>query len=267
MKRLVSILSFVLLLGAVSLPARASSITYQVIVDTSSANGDYGYIDLQFDEGSDIPVLPVTGTIFGFISDAALNPSDTNNGAINAQGALPGTVTVGDTFTSDYFEGLTFGNSIMFDVTLDGPGVSLDGGLTAGSGWTFLLAFYESDASTPLFASGPAAEIDIDATGTVSASALADNTTLEPVPEPAPLWLSAGAGLLAFAFYAFNKAMHRTAFCASIRNSRPPAVHSRTRDPSVVQERRLHDRPGRIRILVAAGEDVMAPRYAQCGQP
>jgi hypothetical protein len=208
MKSLVSLLIFVLLLGAVGVSARAGTVTYQVIVDTSSANGDRGYIDLLLNEGPNPPVLDVTGTIFGFTSDAVLDPSSTQ--PIDSSGALPGAVTVGNTFTSDYFEGLTFGSSIMFDITLDGPGVSLDGGLTgANSGSTFWLTFYENDGVTPLFASGSSAEIDIDATGTVSASALAENTTLqEVVPEPSTLWLSGFAGLLAFAF----RRMRRTAW-------------------------------------------------------
>ncbi|MGA2153698.1 MAG: NF038129 family PEP-CTERM protein [Bryobacteraceae bacterium] len=200
MKRLVSTLGFALLLGAVSLPARAGSVTYDVFVDTSSANGEYGYIDLQLDQGTFGTALPVTATIDGFAGDATLNSSDANNDEIGATGTLPGTVTIVGALATDYFEGLTFGNSIAFAVTLAGDGVSLGGGLSADSGSTFSLSFYESDAATPLFASGPAAEIDVDATGTVSAESLADNVTLQPTPEPATLWLTAGIGGLAFAF-------------------------------------------------------------------
>lgn len=204
MKSIISLLIFVLLLGAAGVPARADTIGYEVIVNTSSVYGGYGYIELQLNEGTNLPVLPVTATITEFVGDFVLNPSDTNNDEYNASGSLPGTVTMTDTAPtapSDYFEGLTFGNTLVFDVALDGPGVNLEGDLTGeGSGSTFVLTFYESDGSTPLFATGSSAEIAVDATGTVSASALADNTTLDIVPEPSTLWLGAGAGLLAFAF-------------------------------------------------------------------
>jgi hypothetical protein len=198
MKTFVSLPIFVLLLGAVGVSARADTIGYDVIVDTSSVFGDYGYIDLQLLLIPNNIVLPLTATVSGFTGDATLNSSDPSNDEINASGSLPDPVTLTDTTSTDYFEGLTFGNSIVFDVTLDGPGVSLDGGLTADSGSTFSLTFYESDGVTPLFASGSSAEIDVAPDGTVTAESDAGN--VQVVPEPSTLPLIAGAGLLAFAF-------------------------------------------------------------------
>jgi hypothetical protein len=177
--------------------ARADTIGYDVIVDTSSVDNDYGYIELQLNQGSNEPLLPmVTATITDFTGDFTLNSSDSNNDEINGSGSLPGTVTISDP-ASDYFEGLTFGNTLMFNVTLDGPGVSLEGDLNAGSGSIFSLTFYDAD-QTPIFATDTAALITVAYNGTVTAESDAGN--VEVVPEPSTLWLSAGAGLLAFAF-------------------------------------------------------------------
>lgn len=212
MKSFVSLLIFALLLGAVGVSARADTIGYGVIVDTSSVYGEYGYIELQLSEDFAGSALPVTATITDFTGDFALNPSDTNNDEINASGLLPDTVTMTDTTPSDYFEGLTFGNTLVFNLTLGGPGVSLEGDLTASAGSAFFLSFDGSDAGTPLFSTGPAAEIVIDKTGTVTAESDAGN--VEVVPEASTLWLSAGAGLLAFAV---RRLRRNAAFSSSLR--------------------------------------------------
>jgi hypothetical protein len=206
MKSFVSLLSFVLLLGAVGVSARADTIGYDVIVDTSSVYGDYGYIEFQLDEAITGTVQPVTATITDFAGDISLNSTDSNDDEINASGLLPDSVTITDTTFSDYFEGLTFGDTLAFHVTLDGPGVSLDGGLSDPAGSTFALIFYD-DEQSPLFATNASALIVVAGSGTVTA--VSDASNVQVVPEPSTPWLSAAAGLLAFAFVRMRRSAWR----------------------------------------------------------
>ena len=122
-----------LLLGFLCLSAQADTVTYQVTVNTSGQGGNYGYIDLQLNQGTLPPAQPVTATITNF-AGGTLNPVDVNNDSIGASGDLATTLTIPADVSTDYFEGLTFGNSISFDITLSGAGVNL-AGLAGGCIW------------------------------------------------------------------------------------------------------------------------------------
>ena len=114
-----------LLLGALCLSAQADTVTYQITVDTSSQNLNNGYIDLTLNQGS-LGALPVTASITGF-SGGILNPADGLNSSAGTTGDLATTLIIPADSSTDYFEGLTFGNSVSFDVTLSGAGVNLAG--------------------------------------------------------------------------------------------------------------------------------------------
>jgi hypothetical protein len=210
MKKIVSRTLFsALFLGSLCLSAQADSVNYWVTVDTSSQSGNYGYIDLELNQGT-FASLPVTASITDF-SGGALNPADPNNDAIGASGSLPGLLTIVADTSTDYFEGLTFGNSISFDVTLSGAGVSLAGLAGGTSGTTFVFGFYDDSASNPIFTNDPSGAtglIDIANDGTVSADALpgpsggASLATLTATPEPSTMSLFACAGL---AFLLFRR--------------------------------------------------------------
>ena len=196
-----------LVLGLLCLSAQADTVTYQVTVDTLSQNGNYGYIDLQLNQGT-LTSLPITASITGF-AGGTLNPADGTNFATGSYGSLPGTLTIPADISTDYFEGLTFGNSISFDITLSGTGVNLAGLAGGTSGSTFVIGFYDSD-SNPLFTSDPSGAtglIEIANDGTVGVDAfpgpsggqsLASFTPLdnppEVTPEPSTLSLFACAG-------------------------------------------------------------------------
>jgi len=177
-----------LLLSFVSLPAMADSVTYLAMINTSSQNGNYGYLDLELNAGS----LPGSGAVVATVSDftgAALNPSDPANDELGtATGSLPGALTLNNSGFNDYFEGMTFGSGITFDVTLSGSGVSLLGGAPFTSGTTFASVFCDATCSNNLFvsdtASGAAVLLNVEPDGSVSGSGPA---TL--VPEPGSLSL------------------------------------------------------------------------------
>jgi hypothetical protein len=202
-----------LALGVLSLPALADSVTYEVTVDTSSQNTNYGYIDLELNAGS-LGALPVTANVFDF-SGAVLNPADPNNDEIGSvTGSLPNTLSIVGSTSNDYFEGLTFGDSLTFDVTLSGAGVSLAGDAAGTSGTIFQLSFFDPTISFPLFSSDPSgatALIEVAADGAVTTDALPNeggvnsDASIVATPEPGTLSLFALGGLMALGAFASRK--------------------------------------------------------------
>jgi hypothetical protein len=166
-----------------SLPAAGDVITYQVFVDTSSQNGNYGYIDLELNATTLGAAGPVTASVFNF-SGGTLNPSDTNNDELGtASGSLPDLLNIDNSGFNDYFEGLTFGSQVTFDVTLSGSGVDLANNADNTADTEFQVFFFDSTTVNPLFTSDPttgAADlIDISPTGVPSTVG-----NVSAVPEP-----------------------------------------------------------------------------------
>ena len=195
MKHLLSIASAVLLACAV-IPAHADTVTYSVVVNTSSQTGNGGYVDFELNAGS-LGAQDITATVTGF-NGAVLNPGDPNNDAINTTGSLPGPLSFDNQAPNDYFEALTFGNQLSFLVTLSGDGVSAGGASTSNSGTIFQVSFLDLSQSSFLFSNDPnglAAAIDVAADGTLS-SAAQPGTTVAATPEPATWSLVGMAGVL-----------------------------------------------------------------------
>jgi hypothetical protein len=191
MKHLLSIASALLLACAV-VPAHADTVTYSVTVNTSSQAGNGGFIDLELNAGS-LGSQDITAIVNGF-TGAALGSSD----AIGTMGALPGPLSFDNQIGNDYFQALTFGNQLSFLVTLSGDGVSASGASTSNSGTIFQVLFADASGNNPLFDNDPnglAAEIDVDADGTLS-SASDPNVSVAATPEPATLSLVGMGGVL-----------------------------------------------------------------------
>jgi hypothetical protein len=171
----------VLLLSALSFPALADSVTYQFMVDTSTQNANYGYIDLQLNPGTITPIGQVNATIFDF-TGATLDASSIALTG-NASGSLVSVANLNNgTSYNDYFEGLTFGSLITLDVELSGTGVSTLGGLNNASGTAMAVSFYDSVGDS-LFVTdsgtGTAGQINVGADGRLETT-----STFSPVPEP-----------------------------------------------------------------------------------
>lgn len=189
--------SFAALLICALLPRPATaSVTYLVTANTSSISGQGGYLDLQFEAGPS-PTNLATASLASFAGNGALRGSAALTGDVTGQ--LPGALTFDNqTVFNDYFQGITFGTTESFDVTLNGP-TPVGGGESA-----FYVSFYASDQSTALLTvstGGDAGQIVINPNGTTTPSTYAASVNaasaltiilvqpLNTVPEPSELGL------------------------------------------------------------------------------
>jgi len=182
--------------------AFADEIEYAITVDTSSQLANMGWIEFQFN-GSPSGSQPADAEISNFATDGTIIPPPQLTG--DASGALPGTVSMDNgTNFDDYFEALTFGNTVTFDLTLSGPAI----GATANGegGGTFTLDFLDSTQSNYLFTADPINDVpvftvDVNPDGSVTPTAYGSVDTAEApgsvvsfsqVPEPSMALLLAG---------------------------------------------------------------------------
>ena len=175
--------------------AQADPISYLVTVNTASINTQYGYIDFLLNPGGQ-NTEALTAVITNFTPAAALNPADPNNfvGG-NVTGSLPGPLTITNTNAdNEYLEGLTFGNTITFDLSLDGPALTSPNGNPTANGTTFAISLYDSTSFNYLLPpTGPAGTLIVDYLGNVETnSAVVGNTPIVtftpqgPVVTPEP---------------------------------------------------------------------------------
>ena len=184
----------VMLLSVLSL-ARAD-VTFQFSVNTSSISGTAGSLDFQFNPGplvsqaASLEILNVTTN--GAFAGAPVLTGDVSGGS------LPMPVTF-DNLTpfNDYFQGFTFGSSLVFDIRLFGPAVNTPDG-TSSSGSTFAFSMFSDAAGTiptltTNIAAGFAFTIDVNLDGTTTVTNYSAQTTVLPVisgvPEPSSLAL------------------------------------------------------------------------------
>lgn len=195
------------LCGLTAPAALAGEIQYAISVDTSSQILNYGYIELQFNPSS-MSTQAADAMVEDFATDGILNPSDPNNDEDgDVSGTLPGIVSF-DNLTSynDYFEGITLGDTISFDLFLSGPAIDSSNG---DGGGTFTLDFVNSGITGFLFTSDPTNDVPVftvninpdgSTTGatypTVSNGTPVVTAFPEEVPEPSVTVLLAG-GLVA----------------------------------------------------------------------
>src|ERR1035441_2524168 len=115
----------------------ADTITYGVTVNTSSISGTAGSLDFQFNPG---PLVTQAASlqILSFASNGSLAGSPSLTGDVTG-GPMPATLAFDNgTGFNDYFEGLTFGSILSFNVSLFGPALSApDGASTSGSVFAF----------------------------------------------------------------------------------------------------------------------------------
>jgi hypothetical protein len=174
------------LLTASAAAASAAPISYTLTFSGLMA-GNAGTIDLFYVPGEPSPP-PATATITSFDVDNGSLGAATSTG--NVTGTLPGTVTFGNSATSNVSQALTFGNTLSFDLTLDGDALStfivqfsvdpIDSNPAPAFG--ALMMAFDSTGLTGYFVSpGPSGE-------PAPAFTIAP-ATLTAVPEPATLVL------------------------------------------------------------------------------
>lgn len=200
MKNRLALVLTLLAAGAWATTAHADAVIYSIHVNTSSLAGNYGYIDMELNQGT-FSSPAVSATVADFTTDGTLNPADPSNYASpTVTGSLPGTLSIVADTSTDYFAGLTFGDYLNLNVTLAGPGVSLAGTAGGTSGTLFQLSFFDSTGSIPLLSGDPSGinvQVSIDQNGIPTPSSLDPSSTISLVPEPASLSLLAlGASAL-----------------------------------------------------------------------
>lgn len=199
MRRILSLATF----AAAFVTAASGAVIYDVDISTATIKGTSGGLDFTFTGGIPDP-QSATLTISGFTSDGTLGAATSNN----TTGTLPGTVSLGNLFSppSDYFTTFSFGTTIHFTITFNGPAVTSPDHASGDSTFAFsLLDSGDQPVLTHLagnpggFAftavldnAGSAAIANQMTTGTVHASAPPAS-----IPEPEP-WAMAliGAGLM-----------------------------------------------------------------------
>jgi hypothetical protein len=187
--------------------ASAAPITYAVTVDTSSISGTAGSLDFNFNPG---PLLSQAASlqILNFMSNGKLGagpcPSCGPCLTSDVSGTIPGMLTFDNgTGFNDYFEGLTFGSTLAFTVSLYGPAlISPDGVSTSGSKFAFSM-FSDATGIIPALTTdvteGFAFTVDVNLDATTRFADFSSQTKVIPVgansiPEPCSVVLL-GAGL------------------------------------------------------------------------
>jgi hypothetical protein len=201
--RLKNSLCFAAILAGGVLPSQlAASVTYLVTANTSGISGQSGYLDLQLEPGPAATNL-ATATVTHFSGTGTSSGAGTLTGDVTGQ--LPATLSFDNkTVFNDYFQGMTFGSTESFEVTLNGPAPA------GGAESAFNISFYASDQSTSLLTISPdgeAGQITINPDGSTTPSTYAATVNgasaltislvqpLNTVPEPS-----------GFAFLAFGAA-------------------------------------------------------------
>jgi hypothetical protein len=170
--------------------AAQADVVYQFAVNTSSISGTVGSFDLQFNPG---PLVSQAASlqILDFVSSGTFAGAPTLSGDVSG-GPLPATLTFGNSAAfNDYFEGFTFGSSLLFDVRLYGPAINSPNG-TATSGSAFAFSMFSDAAGTiPALTTdltdGFAALVSVNLGGTTAITDFSRQTSVVPVsavPEP-----------------------------------------------------------------------------------
>ena len=178
-------------------PALAS-ISYNVLIDTSSISGTAGSVDFFFAPG--ISSQFATATILNFAPSANLG-SEVQSGGVT--GTLPPLITLSNTAQfNDDFVLFTFANSLSFVLTLDGPAITAPDHV-ATSGSSFGFSMLNAAGDTPFLTTSPGGfaftvDINLNGTTTLTNFVTSPNTISLVTPEPSSIGLAVlGLGALA----------------------------------------------------------------------
>jgi hypothetical protein len=126
-------------------------VIYQITVDTSGVSGSSGYVDLQFNPADPSNSPSATATVSNFTGYTGSLGSPTTDGSVS--GSLTSTLTLGNsTALNAYLSSITFGATLQFLVSLNGPAFSQ----TAVDGSSFAFSLYNnSNPMQPLNGTNP----------------------------------------------------------------------------------------------------------------
>ena len=195
-----------LLLGAVG-GAQAEDV-FLFTLNTSTIDTDSGSLDFSLSPGAGSD-QSLTATVYDFTTDtgsyAGFQELDGN--------ASGGPVTSGTTVVlgpvpnafglNDDFETFNYGNTLSFLVDISGPALTApDGRATSGYEFDFE-TFSDVNGTVPVLTDDPngiSGSIDVSPEGIVTYNDVSSVIGIAPVPEPASVWLFAGAVGAAFLF-------------------------------------------------------------------
>ncbi|HVX12138.1 MAG TPA: NF038129 family PEP-CTERM protein [Pirellulales bacterium] len=151
-------------------------ISYPIEIDTSALQGTAGSIDFQFNPGAAPGAQPAVATISDLtVTGGSLTSAVTDVGA--ASGSFPGAVElVNSSALNEVEQGITFGTSIHFEVTISGSAVEEPNNGDFGS--AFAVQILGADGLTPqstVDPSGAVNKVDVSPDGSTTVTNFASS--------------------------------------------------------------------------------------------
>lgn len=173
----------------------AFAVPYNITVDTQSLKGTAGFLYLQY---GGLNAVSSTATVYGYSGGtlAAANSSNVVEGSA-VTGTLPGTLVFANTYgVNDYNHGISFGNSLNFNLDLSAPSF----GGTPGGNSTFSLGLFQDESGNTSLLGGTLFMANLFNDGNFSFDNIASGVSVAPVPEPGTIALLS-AGLFGLCVY------------------------------------------------------------------
>jgi hypothetical protein len=162
------------------------SVTYRIAVDTATLQGDAGFLSFQFNPAASPGSPGANAHVSHFVAHGATLRDATRDGATSEDLTTEVLIGAGNVLNR-FTEAIQFGDSIAFDLTIEGDGITAPAlGLF---GDAFALQFLAADGVTPLLSAdrtAAAITIDLGPDGSTQSHAFPpDATSGRPVAQAA----------------------------------------------------------------------------------